>query len=85
MYQWFISVKYQKYIFLLEAQKNPLSGGLVGGRDASVGALGLQPGQALLDVTGILANGEESAAHVITGLGIALVLHKEGEFHDGRL
>lgn len=28
MYQWFILVKYQKYIFLLEAQKNPLSGGL---------------------------------------------------------
>ena len=85
MYQWFILVKYQKYIFLLEAQKNPLSGGLFGGRDASVGALSLQPGQALLDVTGILADGEESAAHVITGLGIALALHKEIELHYGRL
>ena len=27
MYQWFTSVKYQKYIFLSEAQKSPLIGG----------------------------------------------------------
>lgn len=35
MYQWFILVKYQKYIFLLRAQKSPLSGGLMtGAREA---------------------------------------------------
>jgi hypothetical protein len=28
MYQWFTSVKYQKYIFLSRAKKSPLSGGL---------------------------------------------------------
>lgn len=28
MYQWFILVKYQKYIIILEAIKSPLGGGL---------------------------------------------------------
>ena len=66
------SSQYRLVIKLLRPQKSPLSGGLLGGRDASVGTSGLQLGQGLLDVPGVLADGEERAAHVIAGLGIAL-------------